>query len=100
MPDTQKILALIIVLAFIGLIIFWTVIPPPGDPAQISGMINTLIGILAGSATAVVGFYFGSSSGSKEKDTTMSNIATKATEAANGRPSDLPPLEGDPGGRA
>ena len=71
----QASLAFVVLFAFIGVLILWTFVPPPGDPAQISGMMNTLIGILAAAATAIVGFYFGSSDSSKRKDETLSDIA-------------------------
>ncbi len=91
----QASLAFIIVFAFIGVIILWTFFPPPGDPAQIGGMINTLIGILAAAATAIVGFYFGSSEASRKKDETIGDIAKQQTGTGsgtgNGNGSSAPP---------
>lgn len=90
----QAALAFIIVFAFIGVIVLWTFFPPPGDPAQIGGMINTLIGILAAAATAIVGFYFGSSDSSKRKDQTLSEIAKQQTgtpQTGTGNGSSAPP---------
>ncbi len=80
----QASLAFLIVFAFIGVIVLWTFYPPPGDPAQISGMINTLIGILAAAATGIVGFYFGSSDASRTKDQTIGDIAKQQTGTGTG----------------
>lgn len=72
----QAILAIIVVVAFIGVIGLWTFFPPQGaEPQQVTAMLNTLIGLLGGSAGAVIGFYFGSSKGSSTKDDTIAALS-------------------------
>lgn len=95
MPDVQRILALAIVGSFVGLIVLWTFRPPAGDPAQITAMLNTLIGILAGAAGAVVGFYFGSSKSSASKDDTIASLANNQPPAPPAPPA--PPQPPQPG---
>jgi hypothetical protein len=79
--DTQKLLAFLLVLAFIVVIYLWMLHPPSSDPGTTS-VLNTLVGTLGGMAGMVVTFYFGSSKGSKDKDDTMASIASHA--AGNG----------------
>ena len=74
-PDKiRAIIGGLIITGFLAVIAAFFVFPLKGD----TGLFNVLIGILGGSFTAVVGFYFGSSSGSKAKDTTLSSIAMPA----------------------
>ena len=76
--DTQKLLAFILVIAFIVVIIIWMFLPPKGD-AGIMAVLNTLVGTLGGMTGTVVTFYFGSSQGSKSKDDALNSIAVKTT---------------------
>jgi hypothetical protein len=76
--DTQKLLAFILVVAFIIIVLIWMFHPPQGDAGSIA-VLNTLVGTLGGFTAAVVTFYFGSSKGSKDKDDTISGIATHGT---------------------
>ena len=76
--DTQKLLAFIILGAFILVILIWLFHPPQADPGS-AAVLNTLVGALVGMAGMVVTYYFGSSSGSKAKDDKMADIALKAT---------------------
>jgi hypothetical protein len=85
--DTQKLLAFILVIAFIVIILVWMFHPPSAEAATTS-VLYTLVGTLGGMAGAVVTFYFGSSKGSKDKDDTMQKIATQAT--SNGATAPLP----------
>jgi hypothetical protein len=80
--DTQRLLAFIIVTSFIVVIIIWLFHEPQGD-AGANAVLNMLMGSLASLAGMVATFYFGSSKGSKDKDDTISSIAT-ATHTENG----------------
>lgn len=73
--DTQRLLAFIIITAFIIVIIIWLFHAPTGDAGSIA-VLNMLMGSLASLAGMVATFYFGSSKGSKDKDDTISSIAT------------------------
>jgi hypothetical protein len=81
--DTQKLLAFVLVVAFIVIILLWMLHPPSAD-AGTTSVLNTLVGTLGGMAGMVVTFYFGSSQGSKDKDTAMRDIATHVTGTGNG----------------
>lgn len=83
----QNILALVIVVGFIGMMLFWTVVPPPENPSVL-GMMQILLGLLGAAATAVTSYYFGSSSGSKDKDTTIGDIAKSSTNTPNPTPTE------------
>ena len=74
----QNILAFVIVGSFIGMMVFWTIIPPPDNP-NVLGMMQVLLGLLGAAATAVTAYYFGSSTGSKDKDTAIADIAKQQT---------------------
>jgi hypothetical protein len=80
--DTQRLLAFIIVVAFIIVIVIWLFHAPTGDAGS-NAVLNMLMGSLAAMAGGVVTFYFGSSKGSKDKDDTISSIATHS-ENGNG----------------
>jgi hypothetical protein len=72
--DTQKLLAFLIVMAFIVIILIWMFKPP--DPTIASaGVLNTLVGSLGGFAAMVVTFYFGNSRSSANKDATIAALA-------------------------
>ena len=73
--DTQKLLAFIVVIAFILVIFVWIFFPPKSDQATIT-VLNMMIGALVGLAGTVVTFYFGSSRGERTKDGTIGTIAT------------------------
>ena len=79
--DTQRLLAFIIVVAFIIVIIIWLFHAPVGDAGS-NAVLNMLMGSLAAMAGGVVTFYFGSSKGSKDKDDTISSIATHTENGA------------------
>ncbi len=81
--DTQKLLAFVVVAAFILVIFIWMFHPPATDVASTS-VLNTLVGTLGGFAGMVVTFYFGSSRGERSKDTT---IAAQLPDSGNGKPS-------------
>lgn len=78
MPDVRSIIAIILVFgahALIGALIYLK-----ADPA----LLNTAIGFYLGVFSAVGTYYFGSSSGSKEKDDVIGKIASNAPVKANG----------------
>jgi uncharacterized YccA/Bax inhibitor family protein len=83
--DVQKLLALGIVLAFVGVIVL-LIFHPLQDPA--ANTILPLVGALGGMAGGVVTYYFGSSKGSTDKDTardsTMNTLVDKVTGTGNG----------------
>lgn len=85
--DTQKILAFVLVVAFIAVIFLWMFHAPSSDAAATS-VLNTLVGTLGGFAGMVVTFYFGSSRTSATKDQT---IAALTNPPANGAPQ-TPPI--------
>ena len=72
--DTQKLLAFVIVVAFIVVIFTWMFFAPKADAAA-TAVLNTLVGTLGGFAAMVVSFYFGNSRASANKDQTIANLA-------------------------
>ena len=76
--DTQKLLAFVVVIAFILVIGIWMFHPPATDAAS-TGVLNTLVGTLGGFSGMVVTFYFGSSRGERTKDTTIAGLTTPPT---------------------
>jgi hypothetical protein len=77
-PDKiRAVIAGLIILGFLSVLAAFFFMPLKGDP----GLFNVLIGILGGSFTSVVSFYFASSSGSKTKDATIGAIATNNAPA-------------------
>ena len=81
--DTQKLLAFCVVISFIVVVLIWMFHPPTGDAGSIA-VLNTMVGTLAGLTGAIITFYFGSSKGSKDKDDTISSIATHENGTGNG----------------
>ena len=75
--DTQKILALFLVAAFITIIIVWMFFPPDTNSAS-TPVLNTLVGTLGGMTTMVVSFYFGSSRNANTKDNTIAALVAPA----------------------
>lgn len=83
----QATIALVIIIGFLALLGAWFVVPLKGDAT----LFNVLAGALAASLTAVIQYYFGSSSGSKSKDAALSSIATANAAPTNG-PTNVTPL--------
>jgi hypothetical protein len=78
-PDkTRTIISLAVVVGFYALLGMWFVLPLKGDP----GVFNLLAGAAIAGFSSVLGYYVGSSSGSKAKDATVGNIASAAVPAA------------------
>lgn len=73
-PDTQSILAITLAVGFVALIFFLAV-----SGKSDTDVFKILAGAFSGTGFAgIIGFYFGSSQGSKSKDDTLNTIATKA----------------------
>lgn len=81
--DTQRLLAFIILVSFIVVIVIWLFHAPTGDAGS-NAVLNMLMGSLAAMAGNVITFYFGSSKGSKDKDDTISSIATHSDNGNGG----------------
>lgn len=66
--NVQKFVATFVLAAFLGVILLmsWHTVP-----AENKDMLETLIGFIGGAFTAVVAFYFGSTSSSHTKDQTI-----------------------------
>lgn len=78
-PDRiRATIAGLIIVGFLSVLAAFFFLPLKGDP----GLFNVLIGILGGSFTTVVSFYFASTSGSKAKDAVIGAIATGNAAAA------------------
>lgn len=88
--DTQKILALVTVVAFIAVIFVWMFFPPKTDQAA-TAVLNTLVGTLGGLVTMVLTFYFGSSRSSSAKDNTIAQLIAPPSGDGNGHPPASPP---------
>ena len=80
--DTQKLLAFIVVCAFIIFLFIWTLLPPKGVDQSILTVVNVLLGALVAKFSSVVDYYFGSSRASANKDTTIAALATTAPVAS------------------
>lgn len=72
--DTQKIIALLIVISFILIVVIWMFVPPKGDAGAIA-VLNTLVGTLGAGFGVVLTFYFGNNKSSTDKDNTIKTIA-------------------------
>lgn len=83
--DTQKLLAFIVVGAFVLFLAGWTFYPPKGVDQSILTVINVLLGALVAKFSSVIDYYFGSSRGERNKDaaTTAATVAAAAV-ATNG----------------
>ena len=74
----QYILGSIIIVGFFTLMI---VLVYNEIPIKNNDLLNLVVGALIGSFTTIVGYFFGSSSGSAAKDETISSIATSKTNS-------------------
>ncbi len=66
----QYFLALVVIVSFLAVIVIWIFHPPTGEPGQLA-VLNTLVGALGAAFGMVVSYFFGSSSGSQQKDETI-----------------------------
>jgi len=71
----QNCLAIMVSLGFFAIIIGWMYQPPQGDPATLA-VLNTLTGMMGSAFLAIITYFFGSSSGSREKDDTIKQMKT------------------------
>ncbi len=73
-PETRAILAVFLVMSVVA-ITFLVLIHPPASDNQLA---QVLVGALVTTGlAAIIGFYFGSSSSSKDKDDTISSMVIK-----------------------
>ena len=72
--DTQKILALVVTVCFIGVIFVWMFFPPKGDNSGATAVLNTLVGTLGSLTSMIITFYFGSSRNANTKDNTIASL--------------------------
>jgi hypothetical protein len=73
-PDTRAILAVFLVTSVVA-ITFLVILHPPASDNQLA---QVLVGALVTTGlAAIIGFYFGSSSSSKDKDDTISSMVIK-----------------------
>lgn len=64
------IISVIATLAFVAVLILWVLKPPSVS----SDVLNVLVGALAAGYLQTLNYWFGSSSGSHQKDKTISNL--------------------------
>lgn len=70
---TQHVVAVMVLCAYIALVgvLCWHSVPPENkEPLEI------VLGVMGTAFGGVIGYYFGSTSASREKDQTISNLAT------------------------
>jgi hypothetical protein len=79
--NVRDIIGFCIIGIFAGVMFLYLLLPPVLDDSQ-AAVQNMLIGALIGSTTTVIGFHFGSSSGSKDKDDAL--IAATEVRTTNG----------------
>lgn len=75
MPITQPIFGFIVLISFICMLGGMFVLPLPQDTPTLQ-LMTTFLGILAGSFTTVVSYYFGSSKQSQTKDDAITALST------------------------
>jgi hypothetical protein len=86
MSDAKNWLAFLVVLSFVAVVMFMIHFPPTGSEGAMA-VLNMLIGILGGGFTAVISYFFGSSSGGEKQAATIAALAKpseKPVEPANG----------------
>ena len=71
----QNFLAIVVSLGFFAIIAGWMFRPPQGDGGSIA-VLNTLTGMMGAAFGAIITYFFGSSSGSREKDDTIKEMKT------------------------
>lgn len=83
--NIQGTLAIFLCVGFVTIVAVWMFYPPKGDPSAIA-VLTTLTGALGAAFGQVVSYYFGSTSGSKEKDATITAMAVNPiTGTGNGK---------------
>lgn len=71
----QNCLAIMVTVGFFTIIVGWMYYPPKGDGASLA-VLNTLTGMMGAAFLAIITYFFGSSSGSKDKDDTIRQMKT------------------------
>lgn len=72
----QGVLAIGITIAFPALVLLWMLRPPTGDASSIA-LLNALIMVVGSAFLSVIGYYYGSSSSSKDKEETNKALVDK-----------------------
>ncbi len=78
MPEPRTVLAYTITIAFIGVLVMLMLRPVELDD-KTANILNILLGAMVGQLVNVYQFFFGSSSGSKDKDEALITAATNTT---------------------
>jgi hypothetical protein len=73
----QAFITVVLVLAFVAVILLWMLLPLKVDQS-VQQLLNLMIGALISSFTTIIGFFFGSSQGSKDKDSARDKLLLKA----------------------
>jgi hypothetical protein len=84
-PDTQGFLAVAIISIMSGVLLI-LLLRPVTLTDTAGGMLTTIVGVLLASLKDVFAFYFNSSSSSKTKDETISNMAASAADTPKAPP--------------
>lgn len=78
----QKVLALLFTVSFFGFMIFLLfILKDSAISADQTNLIYAMFGAVSGIMVTIVGFYFGSSQGSRDKDTAISSDMAKIMSA-------------------
>lgn len=77
--DAPTIVSVLVVLMFAAAILLMMVRPSAMSSDQFN-ILNVLLGALSAAFATVVSYWLGSSSGSKEKDTTISTMSSKNSQ--------------------
>ncbi len=77
--DTQKGLAWFISFSFVALIFAWVFWPPVMKPESM-GQLNNLVSTLVNIVLLAIGYFFGSSRSSKDKDDQSAKVAEKLAD--------------------
>lgn len=72
----QNTLAILITIGFFGVFGAWMYLPPHAENVGALATLNQLTGAIVVAFAGIVSYFFGSSSGSKEKDDTIKNMKT------------------------
>lgn len=76
--SSQAVISVLVVLMFGGVLLA-IIFHPMAIDATMKDMLLIMLGALGSNFTSVVGYYMGSSQGSKHANETLSNIATTST---------------------
>jgi heme A synthase len=87
LPDTAAFIANVLVLSIVGLV-FALVVTGKTDTDVFKVLVGALMSV---GFTNIVGFYFGSSQGSKEKDTAITTMATTQAQSSVREDAKSPP---------